>query len=446
MGPAQRVCNVTITRSGFEFRTQRTEMNKQATAADHGTSVQAPEPHQRGTILASPVEEEIKSTQGRKMVRERVISLGRDSLYNLTGLSRSFPLDSEDLPGLSDQFSFYAYHMGGAEELAISLLGGDPQEHGAVLCTRVTSGMLAVMLALVEQGDRVLSFVQRPRSHPSVQQAVEMAGGDFYEAEGLEALQAAVSEGPWKLLAITPLTPTKHHIPAADVGRAIVMAKEAGLLVVSDDAHMVSRCAFYQEPPAFELGDIDVALWSTDKHSPGPRGATIVGRAGLMERIQARVFQLGVEAQSGHYVAMHRSMEALDTAPVEEASRLAREAFDRFRARYGDRVYQAGPGVAISTDDFEELVLERAEDRHTPLVASEVSTTASFILMRDHGIATLALTEYPGAAPTFRLMMYPDGSRLGLDRLEQAVEATLDATAAMLERPDEVRALLLGES
>ena len=408
--------------------------------------VQAPEPYQRGTILSDPVEEARKSTHGRSLVRDRVLSLGRDSLYNLTGLSRSFPLDSEDLPGLSDQFSFYAYHMGGAEELAVSLLGGDPREHSAVLCNRVTSGMLAVMLALVERGDRVLSFVQQPRSHPSVQQAVEMAGGDFYEATGLEALEAALSEGPWKLLAITPLTPTKHHIPAADVGRAIAMAKEADLLVVSDDAHMVSRCGFYQEPRAFELGDIDVALWSTDKHAPGPRGAAIVGRAGLMERIQARVFQIGVEAQSGHYVAMHRSMEALDTAPVEEASRLARDAFRRFRSRYGDRVYQAGPGVAISTDDFEDLVLRRTGGGSTSIVASEISTMASFVLLRDHGIATLALTEYPGAAPTFRLMMYPDGARLGLDYLEEAVEATIDTTAALLQRPDEVRTLLLGES
>lgn len=419
-------------------------MKRQRNLAIHRKALRPPKPYQQGTILSSAVDEARKSHQGRRMVRDHILSFGRDSLYNLTGLSRSFPLDSEDLPGLSDQFSFYAHHLGGAEELATSLLGGVPRKQSAVLCNRVTSGMLAVMLSLVERGDRVISFVQQPRSHPSVQQAVEMAGADFYEVEGLKALEEGLSESGWKMLVITPLTPTKHHIPSADVGRAIEMAKEAELLVIADDAHMVSRCVFYGEPPSFELGDIDVALWSTDKHAPGPRGAAIVGRIDLMELVKAKVFQLGLEAQSGHYVAMHRSMEALDSLPVQEASLLAREAFKRFRSRYGESVYQAGPGVAISTDDFEKLVLGRARKGPNHLVASEISTTAAFTLLRDHGIATLALTEYPGAAPTFRLMMYPDGVRLGLDRLEMAVEATLDATAALLHRSDCVRTLLMG--
>ena len=405
----------------------------------------APDHYQRGSILASPIEEARKSQQGRRMVRERILSLGKDSIYNMTGLVRTFPLDPEDLPGLENQFTFYAYFMGRAEELAIKHMAGHPNQHTAVMCNRVTSAMLAVMLGLVDKGDRVLSVVEKGRSHPSVQQAVEVAGGSFHEVAGMDALEAAIAEGPWKMLVITPLTPSKYHIPASDVRRAIALAKDDDMLVLSDDAHMISRCVFYEEPRAFELGDIDVAVWSIDKHVPGPRGAAIVGRRELIDKVQAQVFQFGLEAQSGHYVAMLRGMEALDTAPIEAASRLAREAFDRFQRRYGRRVYQAGPGVALSAEDFAEVVLERAGDGTTPLVPGEVSVTGCFLLLRDYGVVTIPITGYPGAAPTFRLMMHPDGARFGLDHLEKAVEATIDATAHMLHDTVAVRRLLMGE-
>ena len=403
----------------------------------------APAAYRHGSILASSVEEAKKSYKGRRMVRRRILSLGKDSVYNMTGLVRAFPLDPEDLPGLESQLTFYAYFMDRAEELAIKLMGGDPAEHGAVMCNRVTSGALAVMLALIDRGDRVLSLVSKGRSHPSVQQAVELVGGLFYEVTGMDALEEAIAEGPWKMLVITPLTPSKYHIPSADVSRAVALAKEADILVFSDDAHMVSRSVFYDEPPTFDIGDVDVAVLSIDKHMPGPRGAAVVARRDLMERIQTQAFQFGLEAQSGHYVAMLRGMEELDTRPLAEASQLARMAFERFQHRYGDRVYQAGPGVALSAEDYTDLVTERAADRETQLVPDEISTVGCFLLLRDHGIVTIPITGYPGAAPTFRLMMHPDGARFGLDRLEEAVEATIEATAALLQKPDDVRRILL---
>lgn len=407
-------------------------------------ALMAPESYRRGTILSSPVEEAKKSSQGRRMVKDRILAKGKDSVYNMTGLVRTFPLDPEDLPGLENQFTFYAYFMGEAEELAVREVGGHPAQHGAVLCNRVTSATLGIMLGVLERGDRVLSVVQKGRSHPSVQQAVELVGAEFYEVVGVDAVEGAIADRPWRMLVITPLTPSKYHIPADDVRRAIALAKDAGMVVYSDDAHMISRSVFFDEPRTFEVGDVDISVWSIDKHVPGPRGAAIVARQDLMEKIQAQVFQFGLEAQSGHYVAMLRGMEALDTSKVEEASELAREAYRRFKDRYGDRVYQAGPGIAFSAEDFTDEVLERAGDRPTPLVADETAVTGAFVLMRDYGVITIPITGYPGAAPTFRLMMHPDGGRFGLDRLEEAVEATIDATAELVHQPDEVKRLLLG--
>jgi L-seryl-tRNA(Ser) seleniumtransferase len=405
-----------------------------------------PEAYARGPILASAEDEARKSTQGRRMIQERVKALGKESIYNLTGLVRTFPLRPADLDDLENQFTFYTHYLGRAEALALQYTGADPQTCEAVICNRVTSSMLAIMLGTLERGDRVLSLVARGRSHPSVQQAVEVMGATFHEVQGMAALRQALPQGPWKMLTITPLTPSKYHLPATDVQEAIAAAKQAGQLVFLDDAHMMSRSVFYDEPVMFRLGDVDVGVWSLDKHVPGPRGAAIVGRRDLMQRISAQAFQFGLEAQSGHYVAMVRGMEAFDPEPIRQAGNLARALLQRFQAKFGQRVYQAAAGVALSAEDFAEVVFERAGTHETPLVASEISTTGCFLLLKHYGVITIPITGYPGAAPTFRLMMHPDGMRFGLDPLAAAVEATLDRTAGLLQKPDEVRQLLLGEA
>ena len=263
---------------------------------------------------------------------------------------------------------------------------------------------------------------------------------------GVDALEEILPLQPWKMLVITPLTPSKYHLPEEEVRHAVTLAKDRDMLVLVDDAHMMSRTLFYQEPVTFELGDVDLSVWSLDKHVPGPRGAAIIGRQALMEKVSAQAFQFGLEAQSGHYVAMVRGMEAFDPEPVRRASTLARDLFKRFRARFGEGVYQAGPGVALSAEDFAEAVFRRARSGETTLVPSEVSVTGSFLLLNHFGVITIPITGYPGAAPTFRLMMHPDGERFGVKRLEDAVEETLQRTSALLQKPDEVRKLLLGQN
>jgi L-seryl-tRNA(Ser) seleniumtransferase len=408
----------------------------------------APRPaaYGRGTILCDAEAEARKSTRGRWLVRQRVLEHGKDSIYNLTGLVRTFPVTPEDLEHLENQFTFYTHYLGRAEELVLEYTGANPQLHSAVMCNRVSAAMPPIMLSILKRGDRVLSVVARGRSHPSVQQAVELVGASFHEVQGMAALEQAIQGGSWQLLVITPLTPSKYHLPEADVRRATQQAKRMGIPVFVDDAHMMSRSIFYNEPPVFGLGEIDVAVWSLDKHVPGPRGAAIVGRKGLIDTIAAYVFQFGLEPQSGHYVAMLRGMEAFDPTPIRQASTMARELYARFYSKFGNRVYQAGPGVALSAEDYAEVVFERTGTRDTVLVPEEISITGCFLLLQHHGIITIPITGYPGAAPTFRLMMHPDGGRFGLDRLGNAIDATIERTAELLQRPEAVRQLLLGDA
>jgi hypothetical protein len=88
----------------------------------HAVAVR-PASYGRGTILASAADEARKSTQGRRMIRARVRALGKDSIYNLTGLIRTFPLQPQDLEPLENQFTYYTHFLGRAEELALHYTG-----------------------------------------------------------------------------------------------------------------------------------------------------------------------------------------------------------------------------------------------------------------------------------------------------------------------------------
>jgi hypothetical protein len=164
-----------------------------------------------------------------------------------------------------------------------------------------------------------------------------------------------------------------------------------------------------------------------------------------MRHIATQAFKFGLETQSGHYVAIVRGIEAFNPEPIRQAGELARQLFRRFQPKFGERMYQAAAGVALTAEDFSQVVFERAGTSETPLVPFEISTVACFLLMQHYGVITIPITGYPGAAPTFRLMMHPDGGRFGLDRLEEAVEAAIDQTVELLRKPAEVRQLLFGE-
>jgi len=60
------------------------------------------------------------------------------------------------------------------------------------------------------------------------------------------------------------------------------------------------------------------------------------------------------------------------------------------------------------------------------------------------GILTIGAVAMPGSAPAVRLMMYPDGPRLGIERIAQSLEGGIARLASMLDDDAAARELLLG--
>jgi L-seryl-tRNA(Ser) seleniumtransferase len=396
-----------------------------------------------GEVLSDHDDEARRMLTGRALIRDRVTRLGERSVYNLTGLIRAFPVDAEDLRHLDSQLAFYAKWSTEADDLAIKHMGGDAGRHAAVICNRVSSSMLAVMLAFDVRGKTVLSLIPGGRSHPSVGKAAELCGGTFVERTGLPAWREALA-GDRKvgLVVITPITPQKFHLPQAEVRQAIELSKARGFPVFLDDAHMASRMAFFDEPPALALGDADLAVWSLDKHVDGPRAAAVAGAREVIERVRARAFEYGLEAQFGHWVAALRAMERFDLSHVREIALLARPLLDRLRPIFGERAYLAGPGAAVSGEDLLGWALERRRLTGTAVTPNEAASAASFVMLRNHGLVTIPVIGMPGAAATFRLMVYPDGPRLGLDGYVSAVEDGLAALVDAVAEPARIKSLI----
>ncbi len=399
----------------------------------------------RGQILASDADEIARTMHARRIIRDRVRRLGEDSVFDLSGLPRSFPLRPEDLPRLASQSAYFAHFDDAGEKLATEFLGGDPAVHSALFVNRVSSGLLAIALALLQRGDRVVSLVPRGRSHPPLQRSIEVAGGLFEDCESVEDFGEAVRRQKPRLVVATPVTSAKHHMPVSDLVRFAEIGQAHGAITFVDDAHVASRLALHGDPLPFKCAPFDLVIFSTDKHIFGPRAGIVVGRRPMIELVRTSAVRFGLEAQPGHRVAAMRALEEHRAEPIEIAGKLAMELLARLEQEYGrGRFYLAGPGVAISGEDVLLLALELSGKTRCCIVPSEAVSVVCNHLLREHGILTISSLSMPGTAAVVRLMMFPDGHKLGAERITAAVKDGLAALQDVLDRPEAARGIILG--
>jgi L-seryl-tRNA(Ser) seleniumtransferase len=200
----------------------------------------------RGRVITGEVAEAQRQQRAYAIVRDRFARFGDAGVFNFTGLIRAFPYAAGDKDAMRSYVHSIARSQGELEALALRRMGGEPGRHDGFLSTRVTAGMLAIMLTLLRPGDLVLSLVAADRSHPSVKQAVDLAQGRFEEVTGIEDFVAALAREPKPaMVVLTLISPSKNHLSRAVTERAVAEARGAGALVVLDDAHWppASRCS-----------------------------------------------------------------------------------------------------------------------------------------------------------------------------------------------------------
>jgi L-seryl-tRNA(Ser) seleniumtransferase len=401
----------------------------------------------RGRILASTDEEVQRMLRARHIVGERVRSKGKESIYDLSGMNRGSGITTEDVPNLTSHVPFFAHYEGRTEPLALKHMGADPAKHSALILNRVSAANFIALTTLLKKGERVYAFAPAGgATHPSAVRPITMAGAELAEFHSYAELKKAWDVSAPRLLLITPISASKRHIPFAEFKQALALPRTAQTLFYVDDAHMASRIAFFDEPGTFKVGDVDLAVCSADKHVAGPRAGVMVGRKELVTLIGSRAYELGLEAQAGQYVGVANALKNFDPRAVKEAGELAKELVQVLAAKYGPtRAYLGGPGVSIAGDDVLAVALERRGKRDKPhLVAVEAAGLIAMEMLEQDGILTIGAVSMPGSAPAVRLMMYPDGYRLGINAIVASIDRAIDRLGNVMWDIAAARKQLLG--
>ncbi|MBI3917122.1 MAG: hypothetical protein HY322_08955 [Betaproteobacteria bacterium] len=402
----------------------------------------------RGAILKSTDEEVARMLRARHLVGERVGRMGADSVYDLSGMNRGSGLGTEDVAHLTSHVPFFERFEGNTEPLALKHMGADPGQHGALILNRVSAANFLALTTVLQPGDRVLALAPAGGvTHPSAVRPISMAGANFTEFFSYADLENAWrTEGAPRLLLITPISASKRHLDLADFKRALALPRAPHTLVFVDDAHMASRVGFFEEPRTFEIGAIDFAVCSADKHVAGPRAGVFVGRKDLVTTIGSRAYELGFEAQAGQYVGVANALRNFDPSVIKRAGELAKQLVEVLAGQYGaKRAYLGGPGVSISGDDVLDIAREQRGTNEKPaLVAVEAAGLVAMEMLEQDGILTIGAVSMPGSAPVVRLMMYPDGHKLGVERIAASLENGIGRLAGVLDDVDEARSQLLG--
>ena len=401
----------------------------------------------RGAILKTTDQEVQRMLKARHMVGHRVRTKGVDSIYDLSGMNRGAGLTDAEVPHLTSHVPFFERFEGKTEPLALKHMGANAHQHKALIVNRVSAANFIALTTILKPGDNVFALAPAGgSSHPSTVRPIAMVGAAFQQFHAIDELeQAWQTQGPPRLLLVTPISASKHHIDLAHVQRALALPRTAHTLAYLDDAHMASRVGYFREPRTFQVGDIDLAVCSADKHVAGPRAGVFVGRPDLVDQIGSRIYELGLEAQAGQYVGVANALRDFDPEVIRQAGELAKELLVVMQGRYGEKAYQGGPGVSMSGDDVLGIAMEQSSAKGKPaLVAVEAAGVVAMDMLAQDGILTIGAVSMPGSAPVVRLMMYPDGHNLGVERIAASVDNAISALSAVVSEVDAAREKLLG--
>lgn len=423
---------------------------EQQIPADRFGNPWAPDlPYARGQILASTEDDFRKLQRAWRIIQRSIRERGAGSIYNFSGLERSFPVAIEDLPFCDDELA-PALYFDRFRALALEHLGGSADRHDAALFNRLTAATMATHLALVKPGDVVIG-VSASHSHPSVVRAARHVGAKFLDVAGLQAFTDTLrGEGRVALVVLTRLSVTYDLFPLEAIGAVVRLARDKGALVYVDDAGGARvGPSIFDQPRMLELG-VDVGATGLDKYgTAGPRLGLLAGETHLVSRIRARAFEFGLEARPMFYPAAVRSLERYTPGHVRELVQSTRQVGAALREILGDRVHETPVTAQLLAEDILELALERAGLGVPPIVPFEASAALSMLLLEDHGVMTVHFAGLPPGTSSLLLKFIPPETLTrfgGPQALAKAVDGSLSKLASLVGRPDRVRSLLLGDA
>ena len=382
-------------------------------------------------IITNSLDEVKKREKALSIIKDIVENKGREFLFDLTGLSGGFIASPSDL-SLLETYVGPAIFEEALQEVGIEHMGGEK----VLPLNRTSSGILATILALVEEDTNVVHYLAQLPAHPSIPRSCKLVGANYFETDVFEEFSIPDNTS---LVVITGSTMDLKVIDEDEFKRVIEMAHEKGIPVMVDDASGARlRTVVFNQARACDLG-ADIAITSTDKLMPGPRGGLMAGRKDLIDEIKVKVNQFGLEAQPPAVLAMLNGIKNFNGDNLVKSFERKDEFFDMLNEKFS-KFEKTPNGVLISP---EGLADEISVDHN--LSDDDLAFVLSFILLKDHGIITIPAVGMPGASATIRFdLSTNDAFNLDLDDLSEKLESSFDKLVDVVSDENKCREIIFG--
>ena len=382
-------------------------------------------------IITNSLDEVKKREKALSIIKDIVENKGREFLFDLTGLSGGFIASPSDL-SLLETYVGPAIFEEALQEVGIEHMGGEK----VLPLNRTSSGILATILSLVEKDTNVVHYLAQLPAHPSIPRSCKLVGANYFETDVFEEFSIPDNTS---LVVITGSTMDLKVIDEDEFRRVIEMAHEKGIPVMVDDASGARlRTVVFNQARACDLG-ADIAITSTDKLMPGPRGGLMAGRKELIDEIKVKVNQFGLEAQPPAVLAMLNGIKNFNGDNLVKSFERKDEFFDMLNEKFSN--FEKTPnGVLISP---EGLADEISIDHN--LSDDDLAFVLSFILLKDHGIITIPAVGMPGASATIRFdLSTNDAFNLDLNDLSEKLESSFDKLVDVVSDENKCREIIFG--
>ena len=356
--------------------------------------------------------DEVKKRENALSIIKSIVEIeGRSSLFDLTGLSGGFIATPSEI-SLLETYVGPAIFEDALQEVGIDHMGGEK----VLPLNRTSSGILATILTLVKKDTNVVHYLAKLPAHPSIPRSCKLVGANYFETDVFE--EFSIPENT-SLVVITGSTMDHKVIDEDEFKKVIEMAHEMDIPVMVDDASGARlRTVVFNQAKACDLG-ADIAITSTDKLMPGPRGGLMAGRKDLIDEIKVKVNQFGLEAQPPAVLAMLNGIKNFDGDNLVKSFTRKDELFDLLNEKF-DNFDKTPTGVMISPEGLNTEI-----DAQHNLSDNDVAFLFSFILLKEHGIITIPAVSMPGASATIRFdLSTSDAFNLDLKDLNKKIESS----------------------
>ena len=383
-------------------------------------------------IVNNSLDEVKKRESAFRIIKKILEEKGRDSLFDVTGLSGGFIASKKELELLE------TYVGPAVFEDEIQIVGKEHLGGEKVLpVNRTSAGILATVLALVGEGSHVAHFLADYPGHPSIPRSCALAGASYEEF--IDINEFAIPDNT-SLVVITGSTMDLQVIDEDLFTQVISRAHEKDIPVLVDDASGARlRTAVFNQKRATDLG-ADLVVTSTDKLMPGPRGGLMAGRAELIDEIKIKVNQFGLEAQPPLIMAMINGIKAYTPEVLRKSVSRKEEFYGLISKKY--EMFEKTPnGIKVQEANLANQL--KVLNIETELSEKDCCFLWSMVLLKEEGIITIPAVGMPGASDTIRFdLSTKDVIDMDLDVLQDKIANSFDVFLDLVQKVEMAEKLI----